>query len=365
MFELTGSPAYLGYVGFAAGIPTWLFTLYGGVIADRISRRRLLLITQTIMMVLAIILAILTFTHLVQAWHIILLAFFLGCANAFDAPARQAFVTDLVDRPNLTNAIALNSTMFNAGTVLGPALAGLTYAAFGPQWCFTINAISFLAVIAALLRMNMPPVNRIPRNVSVLADIREGLHYVLGHPIIRVLVLNMGVVSLFGLGFITLMPAWAVDVLGGDATTNGFMLSARGLGALAGALMIASFGQFHAKGRLLSIGSFILPLSLLVFSTVRQLPITLLVLFAIGWGFMVMANMSNALVQTHVDDALRGRVMGIYTLTFFGLMPLGSLFNGTLAAQVGPPLTVQINAFIILAFSTLLFLRAPNVRRLE
>jgi predicted MFS family arabinose efflux permease len=254
--------------------------------------------------------------------------------------------------------------MFNAGTVFGPALAGLTYAAFGPQWCFTINAISFLAVIAALLRMNMPPVNRIARNVSVRADVREGLRYVLGHPIIRLLVLNMGVVSLFGLGFITLMPAWAVDVLGGDAT-NGFLLSARGLGALSGALMIASFGQFHAKGRLLSIGSFILPLSLIVLSTVRMLPIALMVLFAIGWGFMVMANMSNALIQIHVDDALRGRVMGIYTLIFFGLMPLGSLFNGTLANQVGPPLTVQVNAFLMLAFSSLLFLRAPSLRKLE
>jgi predicted MFS family arabinose efflux permease len=317
------------------------------------------------MMILAIILALLTFTHLVQAWHIIVLAFFLGCANAFDAPARQAFVTDLVDRQDLTNAIALNSTMFNAGTVLGPALAGLTYAAFGPQWCFTINAISFLAVIVALLRMNIPAVDRIPRNVSVLVDAREGLSYVLGHPIIRVIVLNMGVVSLFGLGFITLMPAWAVDVLGGNATTNGFLLSARGLGALAGALMIASFGQFHAKGRLLSIGSFVLPLSIIVLSTVRQLPITLLVLFAIGWGFMVMANMSNSLIQIHVDDALRGRVMGVYTLIFFGLMPLGSLFNGTIAAKVGPPMTVQINALIMLAFSTLLFLRAPGVRRLE
>jgi hypothetical protein len=317
------------------------------------------------MMILAIILALLTFTHLVQAWHIIILAFCLGCATAFDAPARQAFVTDLVDRANLTNAIALNSTMFNAGTVLGPALAGLTYAAFGPQWCFTINAISFLAVIAALLKMNIPVINQISRSVSILADARQGLRYVLGHPIIRVLVLNMGVVSLFGLGFITLMPAWAVDVLGGDATTNGFMLSARGLGALAGALMIASFGQFHARGRLLSIGSFVLPVALLVFSTVRQLPIAFLVLFAIGWGFMVMANMSNALIQIHVDDALRGRVMGIYTLTFFGLMPIGSLFNGTLAAQVGPPLTVQINALIMISFSSMLFLRVPGIRKLE
>lgn len=365
IFELTGSPAYLGYVGFAAGIPSWLFTLYGGVIADRISRRRLLLITQTVMMILAVILATLTFTEQVQAWHILLLAFFLGSANAFDAPARQAFVTDLVDRSDLTNAIALNATMFNAGTVLGPALAGLTYAAFGPQWCFTINALSFLAVIAALLRMNIMPSSEITHHNSALADAREGVGYVARHPTIRLLILNMGMISLFGLGFITLMPAWAVDVLGGDATTNGFMQSARGLGALSGALMIASLGQFHAKGRLLTIGSFILPVALLVLSTVRQVPTTLLVLFTTGWGFMVVANMSNTLVQTHVSDSLRGRVMGIYTLTFFGLMPIGSLLNGTIAAQIGPPLTVKINAAIMLAFSALLFLRAPGIRKLE
>jgi len=365
MFELTGSAAYLGYVGFMAGAPSWLFTLYGGVIADRIPRRSLLIITQTVMMILAVILAILTFTHRVQAWHILILAFLLGTANAFDAPARQAFVTDLVDRSYLTNAIALNSTMFNAGTVLGPALAGLTYAAFGPQWCFTINALSFLAVIAALLRMHLAPSNQEVRYTSALADAREGLGYVARHPTIRVLIFNMGMVSLFGLGFATLIPAWAVDVLGGDATTNGFMVSARGLGALTGALMIASLGHFRGKGRLLTVGSFLLPISLLTLSTVRQIPVTLLVLFAAGLGFMILANMSNSLVQTHVADSLRGRVMGIYTLVFFGLMPLGSLLNGTIASRIGPPMTVQINAMIMITISALLFLLAPWIRKLE
>jgi MFS family permease len=289
----------------------------------------------------------------------------LGTANAFDAPARQAFVNDLVDRSHLTNAIALNATMFNAGTVLGPALAGITYAAFGPQWCFTINALSFLAVITALQRMHLTSPNPIANNRSTLVEAREGLGYVARHSTIRTLMFNMGMISLFGLGFVTLMPAWAVDVLGGDATTNGFMQSARGLGALSGALMIASLGPFRAKGRLLTFGSFLLPISLLILSTIHQIPVTLIVLFAAGLGFMTVANMSNALVQIHVDDSLRGRVMGIYTLIFFGLMPLGSLINGTIASRIGPPQTVQINALIMLAFSALLFLRSPEIRKLE
>lgn len=365
VYQLTSSPAYLGYVGFATGIPSWLFMLYGGVIADRVSKRLLLLITQTVMMVLAIILALLTFTQLVRPWHIIVLAFLLGTANAFDAPARQAFVVDLVPRDELTNAIALNSTMFNAGTVLGPALGGITYAAFGPAWCFAINALSFLAVIIGLALMHLQPAIRQIRPKSASAEVREGLSFVFSHRSIRIIILNLAIVSLFGLGFITLMPAWAVEVLGGNATTNGFLQSARGLGALLGALMIASLGSIRSKGKLLTMGSFAFPLFLLVFSFMRQIPPALLAICGAGWSFMVMLNMSNALVQTHVDDVLRGRVMGIYTLTFFGLMPVGSLLNGTLADRIGEPLTVQINAMIMLVAAILLFLRTPFLRKLE
>src|SRR3989304_5482417 len=164
VYELTQSPAYLGYVGFAAGVPSWLFMLYGGVIADRMSRRALLVITQTCMMFLAFLLAGLTFTGRVQAWHIVVMAFLLGTANAFDAPARQAFVLEMVDRQHLTNAIALNSTMFNLATAVGPAVAGITYSLFGPAWCFTINAFSFLAVIVALLLMKLKPVEQTGRH---------------------------------------------------------------------------------------------------------------------------------------------------------------------------------------------------------
>ena len=254
VYQLTGSPAYLGYVGFAAGVPTWLFSLYGGVVSDRMSKRNLMVITQSAMMILAFLLAALTFTGRVQAWHIVVMAFLLGIANAFDAPARQAIVFELVDREDLTNAIALNATMFNLGTAIGPAVAGLTYSAFGPAWCFTINGISFIAVISALLMMHLKPVERVQRAASALAEIRSGIRYAASSRRVRTVIINLGVVSLFGMGFVTLMPAWAVDVLGGDATTNGLLQSARGVGALVGALMLAAVGAKSTQGTAIHFG---------------------------------------------------------------------------------------------------------------
>jgi MFS family permease len=365
VFQLTGSPVYLGYVGFSAGLPSWLFMLYGGLTADRMSRRNLLISTQSVMMALAFILAALVFTGLVQPWHIILLAFLLGTANAFDAPARQAFVRELVDLDDMTNAIALNSSMFNLAAVVGPAIAGITYALFGPAWCFTINGLSFIAVITALLLMRIQASSVPVRVRSAFQEIMEGFRYVAGAPDIRILILNLAVVSLFGLGFITLMPAWSVDVLKGDATTNGYLFSARGFGALSGALMVASLGRIKYKGRLMTLGSFVMPLVLILFSTTRWLPFSMLALAGVGWGFMVMLNMSNSLVQTHIPDELRGRVMGMYTLTFFGLMPVGSLINGALAARIGAPQTVLINGIVMLLFSAGVFLRLPAMRSLE
>ena len=362
VYELTGSPAYLGYVGFAAGVPSWLFMLYGGVIADRMPRRTLLVLTQTSMMVLAFLLAGLTFTGRVQAWQIIVLAFFLGTANAFDAPARQAFVLEMVDREHLTNAIALNSTMFNLATAVGPAVAGLTYSVLGPAWCFFINAISFLAVIIALLLMKLRPTVGTARHASALAEIRLGFGYVRSNRLVRAIILNLGVLSLFGLGFIVLMPAWAVDVLGGDATTLGLLQSARGVGAVVGALMIAAVAGFIAREKLLAIGSFVFPILLLVYAGVRWLPLSLAILVGVGWAFMVVVNSSNSLVQTQVPDALRGRVMGIFTFTFFGLMPIGSLLAGAAAARIGEPLTVVIGGAILLGLAVWIRLRIPELR---
>ena len=365
MYELTHSSAQLGYVGFAGGLPSWFFTLYAGVVADRMPRRKLMIITQTSMMVLAFILAVLTFTKLVQPWHILSLAFLLGIANAFDAPARQSFTLELVERQDLTNAIALNAAMFTSALVVGPAVGGLAYAGLGPGWCFTLNGISFIAVIVALVLMKLKPLPVRARKSTGWSDLLEGLKYVAGHRVIRTLILNLGMISLLGLGMVTLLPAWSVDVLGGDATTNGLLLSARGLGSLASALLIASLGRFNFRGKLLTYGSIGLPILMMVFAFMRWLPFSLLAMVGVGLAFMLVANTTNALVQTQVQDELRGRVMGVYTLVFFGAMPIGSLLAGLLASRLGEPPTVMLSAAGLLVFVLLVWLLFPKVRKLE
>lgn len=362
LYQLTNSPLYLGLVGFASGAPSWLFMLYGGLVADRMSRRTLLIITQTTMMLLAFILAGLAFLGLVQPWHIIVLAFLLGTANAFDAPARQSFVLEMVSREDLTNAIALNSTMFNSATAVGPAVAGGIYAWLGPAWCFTFNGVSFIAVIVALAMMRIAPVPRVVRSNSAWEDIRSGIHFVISDRVVRTIIINLGVISLFGMSFATLIPAWAVDVLHGDAATNGFLQSARGVGALLGALMIAVLGSYSLRGRLWTTGSFIFPGMLFVLTITHSLPLSLLALLAVGWGVMIVFNTSNSLVQTRVPDELRGRVMGIYTLVFFGSAPIGAVLAGEAAALLGEAPAVLIGGIFVLISSIIIFWRLPELR---
>jgi MFS family permease len=366
IYELTHSPAYLGYVTFATGMPSWFFMLVAGVAADRVSRRMLLVITQISMMVLAFILAALTFTGMVQPWHIILLSFLLGIANAFDAPARLALAPELVDRQDLTNAIALNATMFNAATVLGPTIGSLIYAAFGPGWCFTINGLSFIAVIIALLLMKLPKsVRSIQPRTTALKEIKQGFGFVFSQPTILAL---MGVVlmtAIFGFAFVPLLPAWSVDVLGGDVRTNGFLYSARGLGALIGALSIAALGRFSYRGKLLSLGMLLFPTLLLIFSFLRWLPLSLLVLAGVGGALVFVMNLANSLVQTGTGDEVRGRVTSIYTLTFFGFMPLGALLIGQIADKTSEPLAVQIGSIILIIFACLMWMFFPKLRNLS
>jgi MFS family permease len=364
VFQLTHSAAYLGYVGFASGLPSWLFMLFGGVFADRFPRRKLLIATQSAMMVLAFVLAALTFTDVVRPWHVIIMAFGVGIANAFDAPARHSFVLEMVDREDLTNAIALNATMFNLGILIGPAAAGLIYAALGAGWCFALNGVSFVAVIAALAKMHLKPFVAKSEKTAPFDDFMEGIRYVLSHKMIQTLLCIAAVMSLFGTIYMTLIPAWAVRVLAGDATTNGWLLSARGLGALSGGVMIASLGRFKLKGRLLTLGMFFLPVMLIAFSCARWLPLSLIALIGIGWSFMVLFNTLNALIQTLVVDELRGRVVSIYTMCIFALMPLGALLAGWVAEAIGEPITVFLSAIISLAFAILVIIRVPLLHRL-
>jgi MFS family permease len=286
-------------------------------------------------------------------------------ANAFDAPARQSFVVEMVAREDLTNAIALNAAMFNTAMAVGPAVAGGTYALFGPAWCFTINGISFIAVIVALALMRLKPQNIPPQGNSIFADFKEGFRYVSSQPMVRTLIMLVGIMSLFGFTFVTLFPAWAVNVLGGNETTNGLLQSARGSGALIGALGIASLSRLKFKGKLLTVGSFIFPAGLILFALTRHLLFSLLTLLIVGGAFVLMMNLANALVQTIVLDQLRGRVMGIYTFTMFGVMPIGGLLSGAVAEHIGEPITVGLSAVIMLGCAVLVWFVVPELRKLE
>jgi len=363
VFELTRSPAYLGLVGFVTGVPTWMFMLYAGVIADRMPRRTLLMITQTVMMVLAFAIAALTFLHWIQPWHILVMAFLLGTANAFEAPARQSFVLEMVGVEDMTNAIALNSAMFSTAMAVGPMAGGLIYAFFGPAWCFAINGVSFIAVIVALKRMKLEPFVPKPGRTSALADLKEGLKHVAAHPLIRTIVGLIGAVSLVGISFATLLPAWSVNVLHGDARTNGYLQSARGLGALVAALLIASLGRFRFRGKLLTFGTFALPVTVAVFSLIRWTPLALVIICASGLSHILIFNLSNALVQTHSPNALRGRIMSVYTFIFFGLAPLGMLAVGFTAEKIGQKATLLAGAGLMLAAATAVAVFMPHLRR--
>jgi MFS family permease len=363
VYELTASPVMLGVVGFANGIPVWIFSLYAGIIADKISRRKLIMITQGSMMVLAFILAALTFTGVIEAWHIVIMALLLGTANAFDAPARQSFVVELVPREDLTNAIALNSSVFNLGTIIGPTVAGLVYAWLGPAWCFTINGISFIAVLIALSLMCLaqrPPVAA--EEGSVRSRITVGVKYAFADQNIRVLLIMLATAAMFGFGLLSLMPAWATHVLGGDVRTNGLLLSARGLGSLIAALMIASVGGRIVRGKLWTVGSLVMPFALITLSLFRVLPVSLLMLMVMGWSLMSVVNLTNALVQTHIPDELRGRVMAVYILLFQGSFPIGSLLAGWLAGITSEAITVFAFACVIMVVAVTIQLKRPSIR---
>lgn len=364
VYTLTGSSAFLGYVGFATGLPSLLLMMYGGLVADRVSRRTLMMITQSVMMLLAFILAGLVFLDIVQPWHILVLAFLLGITNAFDTPARQSFVVELVTREDMTNAIALNATMFNIGAIIGPAAAGLIYALTGPAWCFTINGLSFIALIVALGLMRIQPVPVLRVRSSARQAIGEGIRYIRSQKLVETLVLTVFIINVFGFGLVTLVPAWAVEVLRGDATTNGLLFSARGLGAVIGGLTIASLSSRQFRGKMWSTSSLILPVAIAFFALSTWLPLSLGILAVMGFSMISILNNSNAMVQSRVPDELRGRVMGIYSLMFMGGGPIGSLLIGQLAEYTSEQITALICAGCLLTFAIWIVIRRPEMRRM-
>jgi MFS family permease len=367
VYQLTGSKLALGTITFAGSIPSLFLMLPAGALADRTSKRRLMVITQTAMMLLAFTLALLTATKLLQVWQVAVLAFGLGIAISFDIPARQALAVDLIeDRRDLQNAIALNATMFNLARVVGPAVGGIILAAAGAAWCFGLNGLSFLAVIIALLSMRLSrETTKQPGAVRMMPQIADGLRYVWSNKPVRAIIALVGVSALFGFSYAVLMPAFAVDVLHVGEAGLGLLNAAVGVGALIAALTVASLSRSRYKVWQLAVGSFLFPLALIGFALSRTFPLSLACLFLVGFAFISQNATSNTLVQAIVPDELRGRVMSVYSVLFFGTAPFGSLLAGGVAQAFSPTLAVVAGALITLAFVSFVFLAVPSVRRLE
>ncbi|HEY3930061.1 MAG TPA: MFS transporter [Candidatus Koribacter sp.] len=345
VYRLTGSSLKLGAVGFCSQIPVFLFAPLGGIVADRYNRHRIIIATQTLSMILAGILATLTLTHRVQVWHIFLLAALMGVVNAFDIPARQAFLSDMVGRGNLMNAIALNSSMFNGARIVGPAVAGILVASIGEGWCFASNSLSYIAVITGLLMMRLKYTPRVgARDKSPIHDIVEGFRFVQGAKPIRLLLLLLGLVSLVGMPFSVLMPIFADRILHGGARGLGVLMGATGVGALAGALTLALKKGLKGISRIISYCALGFGTSLVLFSFSRYFWLSALFLIPVGYFMMVQMASSNTLLQSMSPDHLRGRVLALYSMMFMGMAPFGALFAGAIADRIGAPYTVLVGA---------------------
>jgi MFS family permease len=343
VYRLTHSVFLLGMVGFVSQFPTFLFAPFAGVLSDRWNRHHILIFTQSMSMLLAITLAVLVLTEVIAVWHILLLTLFLGCVNALDIPTRQSFVIYMIDkREDLGNAIALNSAMFNGARFLGPSVAGLLIAAVGEGICFLLNGLSYLAVIAALLAMKLSPVHSESMKANMLHDFKEGLAYTFGSQPIRSILLLLALTSFMGVPYAVLMPAFARDILHGGPHTLGFLMSATGAGALLGAAYLASRRSISGLGKIIPITAGIFGMGLIGFSLSRILWLSLLLMFIAGFGVMVQVASSNTLLQTIVDDNMRGRVMSFFAVSFMGMAPFGSLLAGSLAGMMGVANTLMM-----------------------
>lgn len=341
VYKLTRSSLQLGAVGFASQIPVFLVAPFGGTIADRVNRQRLVISTQAASMVLAGILAWLTLSHRILPWHIYVLAILLGVVNAFDIPGRQSFLVDMVGKEDLMNAIALNSSMFNGARVVGPAVAGILLIKFGEGACFAANAVSYVAVIVGLLFMDVHSAPRAGKS-SPIADIIEGFRWANQTKVIRALLLLIGLVSLVGMPYTVLMPVFADQILHGGARALGTLMGATGVGALFGALTLASKTGVKGLGRWVAITCAAFGVSLFLFSFSRIFWLSTVLLLPAGYSMMLQMACSNTLIQTMVPDALRGRVMALYSMMFMGMAPFGALFGGALAQRAGAPVTVAV-----------------------
>ena len=342
VYRLTGSALLLGVVGFAGQIPSFVLAPFAGVLVDRWNRHRLLLATQVLALIQSLVLALLTLTGVIKIWQVIALSIFQGLINAFDMPARQAFLVEMVTRrEDLANAIALNSSMVNAARLLGPSIGGVVIAAVGEGWCFMADAISYLAVIASLLVMTITPrMVSLTKDAKIFEQLREGWVYATRFAPIRDVLILLALVSLVGMPYTVLMPVFANDILHGGPSTLGWLMAASGLGALAGALLLAARRSVLGLGKYIPLTAAAFGVGLIAFSFTRVTWLALLLMMLTGLGFMVQMAASNTVLQTIVDEDKRGRVMSFYTMAFMGTAPFGSLLAGSVADRIGAPHTL-------------------------
>jgi len=362
VYRLTGSSLLLGTVAFASQIPVFLMAPLGGMAADRWDRRTIVLATQSTSMILAFALAFLTLSGRIKVWEVIVLASLMGVVNAFDIPARQAFLVDMVGREDLINAIALNSSMFNGARVIGPSIAGILVAKYGEGWCFFANAVSYFAVIAGLVMMRVPRTLFEKHSASPFEHIAEGFRFVSNTAPIRVILMLLGLVSLVAMPYSVLMPIFAEHILHGDARTLGVLMGATGIGALTGALVLATRTGVRGLGRWVWMACAGFGTSLILFAFSRWYVISALLLIPVGFTMMVQMASSNTLIQSMVPDRLRGRTMAVYSMMFMGMAPLGALFSGALADRISAPWTVALGGLGAIAGAAAFARQLPGIR---
>ena len=363
ILTLTNSPFYVGLTAALSSVGVLLFSLYAGVIADRVDKRRFIILMQLAFMIEAFTVSILIWTNAIAVWQVLVLATTLGIASAFDIPMRQAFVVEMVGKDDLMNAIALNSSLFNAARVIGPAIAGLLIGTVGIAWCYFVNGLSYIAVIAGLLMMRLPYDPRPPKTTSAWTGFREVLAYLRNDRRLRVLMILTAILSVFGFPYIAMMPVFARDVLNRGATGYGALTSSIGIGAVIGALGIAlASARIRARGRLMLIGGTAFGILLILFSASRVLALSMVLLGLAGCAMIVNNSLTNTLIQTTAPDHLRGRVMGFYSFVFVGMAPFGAFLFGVVAERVGVPTTIATGGVIVTITVAIARWLVPEIR---
>ncbi|HEY9743013.1 MAG TPA: MFS transporter [Coleofasciculaceae cyanobacterium] len=365
VYHLTNSALLLGVVGFSSQIPSFVISPFGGILVDRWNRHQILIITQILAMIQSLALAVLALTGIIDISHIILLSVFQGFINAFDSPARQAFVTEMVERKeDLGNAIALNSSIFNGARLVGPAIAGVLIASVGAAMCFLIDGLSYIAVIASLLAMKLKPRKIAKQTTNVWERLKEGFIYAFGFPPIRAILLLLALFSFMGMPYTVLVPIFATTILHGGAETLGFLMAAVGVGALVGGIYLSSRQSVLGLGKIIAFSPAFLGLALIIFSQSRILWLSLLLMLIVGCASILQIASSNTILQTIVEEDKRGRLMSLYTMSFLGVLPFGNLAAGALANKIGAPSTVMIGGIFCIIGSMFFAKQLPELRRL-